>query len=321
MSRRSAEAARDHDHVVRADAERVLFAVAETVGCRAATPDELPAALRLWVRAEEAQDDARQQGARTSARLDQLLDGRTTDELQDQIARMVSGAGDRPPDDVPALDDRSAELERLEGRARGLRDKAAELAGQLDGAKNHLIDVSSAIEAEARADAEVRRLKSLADDLDYASKLLEAAQTKVHADIAPVLNTTLRPWIPRITQGRYDDVRVNPATLELDVHESGGQFRSATVLSHGTTEQLFLLLRLALAAHLTTNTESAPVLLDDVTVQSDAGRTAAMLDLLHELSEDRQVVLFSQEDEVLRWANKTLQAPSDRLTRLLSPES
>ena len=97
-----------------------------------------------------------------------------------------------------------------------------------------------------------------------------------------------------------------------------GEYRAATVLSHGTTEQLFLLLRLALAQHLATSGERAPIVLDDVTVQSDAMRTQAILDLLHDLSVERQVVLFSQEDEVLQWAEANLDRDADRLIRLAS---
>jgi DNA repair exonuclease SbcCD ATPase subunit len=201
-----------------------------------------------------------------------------------------------------------------------LRDKVAECSGQLEGAEGHLLDVSEAIEAEARAGAEVRRLTLLSEDLDEATKFLTAAQQKVHADIAPVLNDTIRPWVPRVTKDRYDDVRVNPATLELEAHETGGQFRPATILSQGTTEQLFLLLRLALAQHLATTSESAPIILDDVTAQSDTGRTIEILDLLHDISADHQVVLFSQEDEVLRWAKENIVPPLGRLISLGSQQ-
>lgn len=47
-----------------------------------------------------------------------------------------------------------------------------------------------------------------------------------------------------------------------------------------------------------------------------ADRTVAALDLLHELSTEHQIVLFSQEDEVLSWAEQHLTASTDRLIRL-----
>jgi DNA repair exonuclease SbcCD ATPase subunit len=314
--RRAAESAREQDLAARRAAERQLVEVAEATGCSALAIVGLPDALRDWLSAQEALDQDHQRRERTLARLDQILDGLTLDELEAKITRLVADAGEPPPDDAPPLADRRTELSELQGRARTSRDALLELVGRIDTAEKHLRDVSAAGEAEARAAGEVGRLTALSEDLDAATEILGAAQQKVHADIAPLLNETIRPWVPRITRGRYDDIRVNPATLEVEAHEAGGQFRPATVLSHGTTEQLYLLLRLALAQHLTTTGERAPVILDDITVQSDAYRTVAALDLLHELSTEHQVVLFSQEDEVLRWAEQQLDGSADRLIRL-----
>ncbi len=210
-SRRAAEASAEQDRAFRRMAEQQLLAVAEAAGCRAASVDQLVNVLREWVSKQEEVDQDRQRHDKTAARLDQLLDGLSLDELEAEIGELVSTAGD-PPDDTTPLKNRSAELNALQTRVRTNRDLLSELVGQIEGAEKHLFDVSAAIEAEARAAAEVARLTSLADDLDEASAILGAAQEKVHADIAPVLNETIRPWVPRITRGRYDDIRVNPAT-------------------------------------------------------------------------------------------------------------
>jgi exonuclease SbcC len=316
-STKAAEASREKGLAARTDAERQLRAAAEGAGCRAATVDELVEVLQAWVAKQGELDEARELHDKTIARLEQVLDGLTLDELEVEIGRLIEDAGEPPADETP-MKDRSGELATAQAQAQQRRDRLSELVGQVDGAEKHLVDVAAAIEAEARAASEVARLTSLADDLDVAAEILGAAQEKVHADIAPVLNETIRPWVPRITRGRYDDIRVNPATLEIEAHEAWGQFRAATVLSHGTTEQLFLLLRLALAQRLTTTGESAPVILDDITVQSDADRTVAALDLLHELSGEHQVVLFSQEDEVRRWAEENLHVDRDRYIALVA---
>ena len=316
LSCRAAELSRDQDEAARATAEHQLLEVAEAADCEAPSVDELPNVLRDWVRAQEELDKIRQEQDKRRARLDQLLDGVTIGALEAEIAELVASAGHPLSDDAPALNDRSSERERLQELARQRQEALSELVGKIESAEGHLLDVSQAIEAEARAAAEVSRLKALEEVLDLTGEILRAAQEKVHADIAPVLNQTIRPWVSRITLGRYDDIRVNPATLGIEAHEASGQFRAATVLSHGTTEQLFLLLRLALAQRLTTTGEKAPIVLDDITVQSDTNRTLAALDLLQALSQDHQVVLFSQEDEVLRWASERPSVPSDRLIRL-----
>jgi len=56
--------------------------------------------------------------------------------------------------------------------------------------------------------------------------------------------------------------------------------------------------------------------LDDPTPHFDVECTIAMLDLLLQIAESRQVVLFSQEAEVLDWAECHLGEPHHRLWRL-----
>ena len=51
-----------------------------------------------------------------------------------------------------------------------------------------------------------------------------------------------------------------------------------------------------------------------------ATRTEAVLDLLLRISETRQVILFSQERDVLAWADRNLAAPRHRVTRLSGPK-
>ena len=71
-----------------------------------------------------------------------------------------------------------------------------------------------------------------------------------------------------------------------------------------------------MAEHLVTTTESCPMLLDDVTVQSDADRTVRIMETLHEASADRQVIMFSQEAEVAVWAEKKLSGTIDSFHEL-----
>jgi uncharacterized protein YhaN len=129
-----------------------------------------------------------------------------------------------------------------------------------------------------------------------------------HADIAPALADTMRPWVPRVTAGRYVDITVEPDSLKLKAFDAAGRSADADVLSQGTTEQFFLLLRIALAMHLSKSDETVPLVLDDVTVQSDPARTRAILELLHRLSTERQVVMFTQEPAVVQWATEKLAA-------------
>ena len=72
----------------------------------------------------------------------------------------------------------------------------------------------------------------------------------VHRNVAPVFAETVREWLPRVTGGRYTDCRVDPEKLAVEVATANGRWQRAELLSHGTAEQVYLLLRLALARHL-----------------------------------------------------------------------
>jgi exonuclease SbcC len=94
------------------------------------------------------------------------------------------------------------------------------------------------------------------------------------------------------------------------------RWRAADRLSHGTAEQVFLLLRIALAGQLVKDKVTCPLLLDDVTVHADGLRMVRILELLRNASEDHQIVLFTQQEQVRDWARARLDAGRDALHEL-----
>ena len=73
-----------------------------------------------------------------------------------------------------------------------------------------------------------------------------------------------------------------------------------------------------LAERLATTGETCPLILDDVLVQSDRARKRSLLETIASISRRRQVILLTQEEEVLRWAQENVVAP-DRVLELASP--
>ena len=103
----------------------------------------------------------------------------------------------------------------------------------------------------------------------------------------------------------------------MSVAGPGGQRRDAALLSHGAAEQVYLLLRLALARHLTKGRgETCPLILDDVVGASDSERKQAVLETLLAISETNQVILFTHEDDVRDWARERLTGPPHRVVEL-----
>jgi uncharacterized protein YhaN len=153
--------------------------------------------------------------------------------------------------------------------------------------------------------------------LTLALDFLRKAEERVQRDIAPVLAAGLRQWLADVTQGRYTDARVDPSDLNVQVLGPDHQWHDAHLLSHGTAEQIYLLLRIVLAEILVTSGETCLLLLDDVLVQSDRVRKRSVLNVIAAISRTRQVILQTQEEEVLQWAQQHIVEP-DRLVFLLS---
>ena len=223
------------------------------------------------------------------------------------------------PDLSALLGAAAGEVERTRAQAMALLDEAGRCEGA---ARQHASTAPSVAEAEERlaaAEAELSRIREVQRTLTLTRDFLAHAQRRIHRDIAPVLARTLTERLPEITTGRYVEALVDPATLQVQVCGSDGRWRTADRLSVGTAEQIYLLLRIALATHLCAPGETCPLLLDDVTVQADAQRTIAILDMLLAEAADRQIVLFAQEPLVASWAAERLTGTDQHSLVALAP--
>lgn len=246
--------------------------------------------------------------------LQRLLGGsdrRSLAARRDAAADQARRAADPLPaetDNVRGLDDDALERKLAEARADAVdarievNRKQVELAADGD-----LPSLAELEEEQAAAEREVVLLRRASDILDTTREHLKAAQDEVHRMLAPDLREALEKRLSLVTDGRYSAVRIDPEEgMEVQLEVEDGVFRSATELSHGTVDQTYLLLRIGLAEALGDRKESAPLFLDDATVHSDTDRTIRFLDLLIALSEERQIVVFTQEEEVREWAARSL---------------
>ncbi len=320
--------------VARKDAEVLVAsrlrqnAVADAEVCRLARELgagelEAPAAaeaLSAW------QDQLRRRRAEADERaakwdeLNGLLGGASLQELADRTAAAgtaaVVAARGLDPGEIAALaaGDLAAELHRRRAAAGDARVAASEAAARLGTLE--IPSVPEAEEALAAAEEEVDRLVALDRILRLTHSFLTEADEQVGRQLAPQLATKVAGWLPAITGGRYVKALVDPDTLEVKVCGANGLWRRAKYMSQGTAEQIYLLLRVGLVEFLTAGHDVCPLLLDDVTVQADPRRTVAILELLHRLSAERQIVLFAQEPAVADWARSALSEPADRLIEL-----
>ncbi len=292
----------------------------------AGAPAELVDELRAWQARRAAAGAADEAAMRGWQELATLLDGRSVTDLRTEADRLASRAAAAgrglDPAVVAGVDpgpDPEGRIARLEGEAVAAHADADRLAGQLAEVERGLDSVAEAEERLAAAETELARVTDLDRVLQTTLGLLRAAETRIHRDLAPVLGAAIAAQLPRISGGRYVEAAVNPADLAVRVKAAdGGRWRDAQRLSHGTREQIYLLLRLAMTEQLVTQGEVAPLICDEVTVQSDQVRAFELLDLLHETSRTRQVVVFTHDERALAWAEANLTGDDDRLVRLAS---
>ena len=294
------------------------------IGREALTADDQESALSEWLehrgevlardrrKTDEWEDLQRVLGEQTLADFEE-----DTETLRSEAGSLLASVAPEAIEAARGREPSGEDLDDLEtdlGEARARRDTAR---GELEEFESGLPDVPEAEERVDRVVAELARVEGLDQTLGTAIHFLEAAQERVHRDIAPVLRATVLERLEHVTGGRYTDCRVNPESLQVDVADAEGRWRPARLLSHGTAEQLYLLLRVALAQHLTEPAgEACPLILDDVVSASDSERKRQLLETLLSISESTQVILFTHEDDVRSWAEERLTGASDRLTVL-----
>ena len=322
-NRRNTDRAYADDSERYAKAASDLRKAARAVGSDADEPKSQVEGLRAWQKQRQNEMEEADHVREQWDELQRLLGERKLDELKAEAdrsrreaERLASGldasamaaARERAPDE---------ELrQNLDRRVRADREKRDTARGELTEFEQGLPDVAEAEELVASAETERDRVEELDRTLDRTIEFLEDAEERVHRDIAPVLRGAVREWLPRVTGGRYTDCRVDPQLLAVDVLEAEGRWRKADLLSHGTAEQLYLLLRLALAQHLTRPGETCPLILDDAVGASDSERKGELLETLLAIGESAQVILFTHEDDVRAWAQERLDGERNRLAVL-----
>jgi uncharacterized protein YhaN len=108
-------------------------------------------------------------------------------------------------------------------------------------------------------------------------------------------------YMSQLTNGKYTRIWTPLAHDILFVDTADGQALSVQVLSRGTREQLFVSLRLALVAAYGRRGIHLPMILDDVFVNFDAGRTRTACAVLRDFAKQgHQLLVFTCHEHVWR---------------------
>ena len=131
------------------------------------------------------------------------------------------------------------------------------------------------------------------DALTLAVSALKEADTEIQSRFAPVLAKTAGTVFHQLTGGKYDMLAFD-RTFDAAAQAHGDTVsHNVLTLSEGTSNQIYLALRIAVCLLTTAQEDPCPIILDDALVTFDDERMGYALDYLKELAKTRQVILFT----------------------------
>ncbi len=180
-------------------------------------------------------------------------------------------------------------------------------------AKTEFKNKENVSQIEAKLFIEEKNKMELEDyfnSLNEAINTLDEAFDEIQRDFSPQINQLTSDNFNFITNGKYDNVKVDNEYNINVLDKESGSLKEWGFLSAGTIDQAYISLRLAVASILSKKSNPFPLFFDDVFVQFDDERTNQGLDCILGLtSKDKekvQVILFSCHERLPIWGkNKT----------------
>ncbi len=207
----------------------------------------------------------------------------------DQIGRLEH--------DWETLSTQSEELDR------GLKESLQRRGAMVEQQRAAAADQSLAIK-QVELDVVEQQIKKAIDawrERAAVSLFLERIREEYEQHRQPETLREASTYMSQLTGGKYTRIWTPLAHDILFVDTAEGQPLSVQVLSRGTREQLFVSLRLALVAAYARRGIHLPMILDDVFVNYDAGRTRTACAVLREFAKQgHQLLVFTCHEHVWR---------------------
>ncbi|MFP3870618.1 MAG: ATP-binding protein, partial [Syntrophobacteria bacterium] len=241
------------------------------------------------------------------------------EELEKQLRKLGGGA---TVDEFVAMAEQE-DPDTLETRIERLREEGEELGGERS-------DLDQAI---GRARTVLEGMKGSASAADLAEKrqqLLGHLETAVEKYVrlrlaSAVLARTIEQYrekhqgpilertnelFSRLTLGSFEGVRAEynqrGEPVLMGVRPGGRELIGVEGMSDGTTDQLYLALRLASLEAYLQKSEPMPFIVDDILIRFDNNRAQAALEILGEISHKTQVIFFTHHSHLVELAEETL---------------
>lgn len=223
--------------------------------------------------------------------------------LADELRRRggdAESSAEVPPPDAARLAAVEREASVAQERATAARRASDNLRSRIEataGALPSLADLEDdRVAVRAARDRALHQIAAL----ERAGDLIDAARREVHGSVAPRLAEAVSTRLDLLTGPRYHGLNVDIESFAVSLASAErDQMVPLDLLSHGTRDQVSLLLRLGLCELLGRDAEPLPLLLDEAMTASDPVRRAGLLRFLVDLSATNQVVLTATDPRVV----------------------
>lgn len=280
-----------------------------------------------FARITEIQDTVWRRAEISRAQLDEICDGNDAEEYEERLRTEAVSLGRRRTeldellggDDAPELLVDRTGLVKLREERDSKKEQEAILrrANDDDQIRMERDEEGDALpDLEARQEsvvAEINRVERRIRIMQLAAGGLEDALSSTKKEAAEVLAPIISRVLERITLQRYSRVSVSK-DLEVSVDNptpvpGAPENVLESDLSTGTVDQLYLATRYALLEFLSLQ-DGAPFILDDSLVNCDPERRQEALELMREMSAERQVIACMCEDHGVERPVNLIRLPS-----------
>jgi DNA repair exonuclease SbcCD ATPase subunit len=285
---------------LRDEAAAAFDILARTLGVAGRSRDGALAAARTRAERKRTREGIESRLQMHSVQRANALGGEDEYALEHELSELLS-VGTTPAAAQPGVTLRSIEGERaaLERRLTEAKNDAVAAAAELNAAEMHIGSLAEIDERIAVLSAECARLERFEAAVKLARTTIEERTKESHHKFARRLEDYAVRTLAQVTNQRYREIRVDPTTLavRLRAPETGG-IVDLDLLSAGTREQAFLVVRLAMARMFGEGLEPTPLLLDDPFAFWDDERIARGFPILHAAAAETQTIVFTTSREL-----------------------
>lgn len=192
------------------------------------------------------------------------------------------------------------EIETVEGKIRDFNNKFQDIPFEkFDIGKINIESIEDLGIAQNRIEEFIRIIEEKVKNAKKAIEILEEVEEEEREQVGKLFEDDwIKEFIEKSTEGNYTDIEYDKVKETLVLTRKDGKRILPNKLSQGTTDLIYMIVRIKLAKELLEDKEGF-LILDDAFLHSDKYRIKKEIKFLHELAKEGwQIIYFSFRDDV-----------------------